>query len=102
MLFSACSISKESSIEYTSLTDTELEERISKKDVEAILEKASRLYEEESYEKAVDYFKKAAEAGNAIGQYHLGFYYLKNSTTPKQWSSIKKQQSKNIQLLYVF
>lgn len=78
MFFSSCSLSKEDNtpIEYTSLTDTELDKRISKKDVEAMLEKANRLYaEEESYEEAIEYFKKAAEAGNAIGQYHLGFYY---------------------------
>lgn len=67
MLFSGCSASKESSIEYTSLTDTELDKRI---------------------------FKKAAEAGNALGQYHLGFYYLQNSNMEEafKWLSLSAEQ----------
>ncbi len=107
MILGACSnatVTEETTpIAYSSLTDEELEKKVSKNDVDAILEKANRLYAEaeekgEGYEKAVEYFKKAAEAGNAVGQYHLGFAYMQgvgvdtNMEEAYQWLSLSAEQ----------
>ena len=66
---------------YKDLSNEELDKKADLGDIDAIIEKASRLYAnpeatEKDYEDAVKYFKKAAQKGNAEGQYHLGFAYL--------------------------
>ena len=84
MVLGACSnatVTEETTpVAYSSLTDEELEKKVSKNDVDAILEKANRLYaeaeEKEKVTKSSRILQKAAESGNDIAQYHLGFAYM--------------------------
>lgn len=62
--------------QYNKKTDKELKKLISINDFYAINEFGERLFKEEKYEEALNYFEKAADLGSNMAINNIGFYYL--------------------------
>lgn len=62
--------------QYKDKTNKELKKLISISDFYAINEFGERLFKEEKYEEALNYFEKAADLGSNMAINNIGFYYL--------------------------
>lgn len=62
--------------QYKDKTNKELKKLILINDFHAINEFGERLFKEEKYEEALNYFEKAADLGSNMAINNIGFYYL--------------------------
>ena len=62
--------------QYKKKTDKELKKLISISDFYVINEFGERLFKEEKYEEALNYFEKASDLGSNMAINNIGFYYL--------------------------
>ena len=62
--------------QYKEKTNKEIEKLILENDFYAINEMGERLFKEEKYKEALNYFKKAANLGSDMAINNIGFFYL--------------------------
>ena len=84
--------------QYKEKTNKELEKLILENDFYAINEIGERLFKEEKYKEALNYFKKAANLGSDMAINNIGFFYLEieNNLQEAEKYFLKAIERKNI------